>query len=121
MLATQIKSAYDVYSRKKKTITDSDVAVIRHFYDRNFTCAAGNVFSREGYKPTNYEEQYVSAVEELIQSDSYYRKKTAWHLLINSKKDKNQALDARLQKHAEALKQDPKMQKWLDSERMQLL
>lgn len=121
MLATQIKSAYEVYSRKKKTIKDSDVAVIRHFYDRNFTCAAGNVFSREGYKPTNYEEQYVSAVEELIQSDSYYRKKTAWHLLINSKKDKNQDLDARLQKHAEVLKQDPKMQKWLDYERMQLL
>ena len=121
MLATQIKSVYEVYSRKKNTIKDSDVAVIRHFYVRNFTCAAGNVFSREGYKPANYEEQYVSAVEELIQSDSYYRKKTAWHLLINSKKDKNQALDARLQKHAEMLKQDPKMHKWLTSERMQLI
>lgn len=121
MLATQIKSAYEVYSRKKKTIKESDVVVIRHFYDRNFTCAAGNVFSHKGHKPAKYEEQYVSAVEELIQSNSSYRKKTAWHLLINSKKDKNQALDARLQKHAEALKQDPKMQEWLDSERMQLL
>lgn len=121
ILANQIRSAYEVYSRKKTAITDSDIAVIRHFYDRNLTCAAGNVFSRKGYKPANFEDQYISAVEEFIRSNNFYRKKTAWHLLINSKKGKDEALDIRLCKHAERLKQDTKVQKWLGSEKMELL
>lgn len=117
ILGTQIRAAYEICSHKQKSIKGRDVAVIRHFYDRNFTCAAGNVFTRKGHKPTNYDENYVSAVETLIQSNNVYRKKTAWHLLSNSKKDKSQALDIELQKYAEILEQDPNIQKWLELER----
>lgn len=111
-------NTYEVYSRKNNSINGHDISVIRHFYDRNFTCAAGNIFTCKGHKPLNYDEQYASTVESFSHSKSIYRKKTAWHLLSNSKKEKKDVLDTRLQKHLEILKQDPEIQKWLGSERM---
>lgn len=121
MLEKDVTSTYEIYSRKHNTISKSAIAIIRQFLRRNFTCAAGNVFSYQGSKPQNYEEQYVNTVATFVYSKNLYEKKTAWHLLSNSKKDKRQALDKRLQKYADILKLNPKMQEWLGYERIKSL
>lgn len=58
------------------------------FIRRNFTCAAGNYFSKYG-KSTRFHGQYITLINTLSQKNSRYEKLTALFLIINSREEKD--------------------------------
>lgn len=62
----------------------NDDKFVEIFIRRNFTCAAGNYFSKYG-KFTRFYDQYIALVNSLSQKNSRYEKLTALFLIINSR------------------------------------
>lgn len=117
----EIYEMFDELNYSVNGLSGNNQKIIRSFFIRNFTCALGNIFSSIGKKPKDFVLQYIGAAETFAKSKKLYRKLTAWHLLLNSKKEDIQPLDERLQDIADILKNDSEIQNCLGRERLELL
>lgn len=78
-----IQERYDKY----KPIFDENTEIC-HCVRRNFTCAAGNYFSRHG-KYTLYRKGYIELVRYLSNQRRDKDKKMALFLIVNSRQNEN--------------------------------
>ena len=56
---------------------------MKHYFIRNFTCAAGNIYAKT-VERSKFCKEYEWLVNTLTESDSIYDNKTAWFLITNS-------------------------------------
>jgi len=81
------KNIEDIYDYLLPLFCNDD-KLVEIFIRRNFTCAAGNYFSKYG-KFTKFYDQYIALVNSLSQKKSRYEKLTALFLIINSREKKD--------------------------------
>ena len=96
-------SSYDSFI----PLFEEDV-VVGPFLRKNFTCAAGNYFSRYG-KYTLYRRKYIDLVQLLYNRKEKRYKETALFLIINSRQDELM-VDGELYKILKKILRDPWMQ-----------
>ena len=83
-------------------------APMKHYFIRNFTCAAGNIYA-QAVGRSAFCKEYEGLVNTLTESDSIYDNKTAWFLITNSLSEHRRGINNNLVHSFKRLWDNPKI------------